>query len=120
MTTVARIVSRNVHSRRGFTTTSLTRTFATSVVRAQAVPTEKPVLNKDFKIYRWVCVIESSCFRKLSIAFVLQNPDEPAKQPTLQTYTIDLNQCGPMVCFTHHPLSPPLMLIIIHISFWTR
>lgn len=30
------------------------RTFATSSVRAQAVPTEKPVLKKEFKIYRWV------------------------------------------------------------------
>ncbi|KIM66553.1 hypothetical protein SCLCIDRAFT_58458, partial [Scleroderma citrinum Foug A] len=24
------------------------------------------------------------------------NPDEPDKQPTLQSYTIDLNQTGPM------------------------
>ncbi|OBZ78259.1 Succinate dehydrogenase [ubiquinone] iron-sulfur subunit, mitochondrial [Grifola frondosa] len=54
------------------------RTFASSAARAQAVPTQKPVLNKEFKIYRW-------------------NPDEPAKKPTLQSYTIDLNQCGPMI-----------------------
>ncbi|CCL99515.1 uncharacterized protein FIBRA_01533 [Fibroporia radiculosa] len=54
------------------------RTFASSSARNQAVPTEKPVLNKEFKIYRW-------------------NPDEPAAKPTLQTYTVDLNQCGPMV-----------------------
>jgi hypothetical protein len=27
----------------------------------------------------------------------LQNPDEPAKKPTLQSYLIDLNQTGPMV-----------------------
>ena len=27
----------------------------------------------------------------------VQNPDEPAKKPTLQSYTIDLNQTGPMV-----------------------
>lgn len=33
---------------------SSARTFATSSVRAQAVPTEKPVLKKEFKIYRWV------------------------------------------------------------------
>ncbi|THG95612.1 hypothetical protein EW145_g7925 [Phellinidium pouzarii] len=26
-----------------------------------------------------------------------QNPDEPSKKPTLQSYTVDLNQCGPMV-----------------------
>jgi hypothetical protein len=31
------------------------------------------------------------------IDIVLQNPDEPAKKPTLQSYTIDLNQTGPMV-----------------------
>lgn len=43
------------------------------------MPTEKPVLNKQFKIYRW-------------------NPDEPAKKPELQTYNINLNECGPMVC----------------------
>ncbi|KAI0728572.1 hypothetical protein C8Q72DRAFT_885148 [Fomitopsis betulina] len=48
------------------------RTFATSSARAQAVPTEKPVLTKKFKIYRW-------------------NPDEPAAKPKLQTYSIDLN-----------------------------
>ncbi|KAH7915501.1 iron-sulfur protein subunit of succinate dehydrogenase, Sdh2p [Hygrophoropsis aurantiaca] len=54
------------------------RSFTTSAARWQAVPTEKPVLNKEFKIYRW-------------------NPDEPAKKPTLQSYTIDLNQTGPMI-----------------------
>ncbi|TCD63301.1 succinate dehydrogenase complex, subunit B [Steccherinum ochraceum] len=54
------------------------RSFASSAARAQAVPTEKPVLSKEFKIYRW-------------------NPDEPATKPTLQSYTIDLNQCGPMI-----------------------
>lgn len=31
------------------------RAFASSATRAQAVPTEKPVLEKTFKIYRWVC-----------------------------------------------------------------
>jgi len=40
-------------------------------------PAKKP-LNKTFKIYRW-------------------NPDEPAKKPHLQEYTIDLNKSGPMV-----------------------
>ncbi|EIM83774.1 succinate dehydrogenase and fumarate r [Stereum hirsutum FP-91666 SS1] len=57
---------------------TLARTFATSSARRQAVPTEKPALNKQFKIYRW-------------------NPDEPAKKPELQTYNINLNECGPMV-----------------------
>ena len=30
------------------------RGFASSAATRQAVPTEKPVLNKEFKIYRWV------------------------------------------------------------------
>lgn len=34
--------------------------------------------SKDFSIYRW-------------------NPDEPGKKPSLQTYSIDLKKCGPMV-----------------------
>ncbi|KAI5991049.1 iron-sulphar subunit protein of succinate dehydrogenase [Pisolithus orientalis] len=54
------------------------RSFASSAARWQAVPAEKPVLQKEFKIYRW-------------------NPDEPDKKPMLQSYTIDLNQTGPMV-----------------------
>lgn len=37
---------------------SAVRGFATSVQRAQAVPSEKPVLNKEFKIYRWVSWLE--------------------------------------------------------------
>lgn len=31
------------------------RGFASSAARAQAAPVQKPVLNKEFKIYRWVC-----------------------------------------------------------------
>ena len=31
------------------------RGFASSAARAQAAPLQKPVLNKEFKIYRWVC-----------------------------------------------------------------
>jgi len=54
------------------------RTFASSAATSQAVPTEKQTLLKEFKIYRW-------------------NPDEPENKPTLQSYTIDLNQTGPMV-----------------------
>ncbi|CCF60630.1 hypothetical protein KAFR_0L00230 [Kazachstania africana CBS 2517] len=33
---------------------------------------------KTFKVYRW-------------------NPDKPAEKPHLQTYQVDLNECGPMV-----------------------
>ncbi|KAK2467189.1 hypothetical protein APHAL10511_000738 [Amanita phalloides] len=54
------------------------RTFASTASAGQAVPAEKPVLLKEFKIYRW-------------------NPDEPANKPYLQSYNIDLNQTGPMV-----------------------
>jgi succinate dehydrogenase (ubiquinone) iron-sulfur subunit len=32
-----------------------------------------------------------------SLSLLLQNPDEPAKKPHLQTYKVDLNACGPMV-----------------------
>ncbi|KAF7356735.1 Succinate dehydrogenase [ubiquinone] iron-sulfur subunit, mitochondrial [Mycena venus] len=58
---------------------SAARPFSSSAARALATPVaQKPALNKEFKIYRW-------------------NPDEPAKKPTLQSYTIDLNQTGPMI-----------------------
>lgn len=33
------------------------RSFASSASRFQAVPTEKPALNKEFKIYRWVRLV---------------------------------------------------------------
>lgn len=33
---------------------------------------------KKFSIYRW-------------------NPDEPSNKPTLQTYSLDMKKCGPMV-----------------------
>jgi hypothetical protein len=32
------------------------RAFASTARAAQAVPAEKPILTKEFKIYRWVCV----------------------------------------------------------------
>ncbi|PWN53849.1 succinate dehydrogenase iron-sulfur protein mitochondrial precursor [Violaceomyces palustris] len=54
--------------------------FSTSVPARLATPTSdpKPKKLKEFKIYRW-------------------NPDKPAEKPYLQSYTLDLNQCGPMV-----------------------
>ncbi|KAK0545017.1 succinate dehydrogenase complex, subunit B [Tilletia horrida] len=60
------------------------RAFSTSVPARLATeaadnpPASKKPQTKDFQIYRW-------------------NPDTPAEKPHLQTYTIDLNQCGPMV-----------------------
>ena len=43
--------ARSVHA---FRSALAVRTFASSAVCAQAVPTQKPVLQKEFKIYRWV------------------------------------------------------------------
>ena len=43
----------------------------------------------------------------------VQNPDEPAKKPTLQSYTIDLNQTGPMVS-PHYYLSSSLSSIALY------
>lgn len=57
-------------ARRALRTPTLARSLATA--------TEKPVLMKEFKIYRW-------------------NPDVPDAKPTLQSYKIDLNQTGPML-----------------------
>ena len=75
------------------------RGFASSAARAQATPLQKPVLNKEFKIYRWVCFLSDIRTFGNLMKYIswLQNPDEPEKKPTLQSYTIDLNQCGPMV-----------------------
>ena len=39
---------------------------------------EQPAKMKEFSIYRW-------------------NPEDPSKKPYQQTYSIDLNKCGPMV-----------------------
>jgi len=80
MSLATRIVTRQY-------TGTLSRAIANSARTsfAQPVPTEqpssprsKPALMKEFKIYRW-------------------NPDEPQKKPILQSYNIDLNQCGPMI-----------------------
>ncbi|KAJ3530356.1 hypothetical protein NMY22_g8605 [Coprinellus aureogranulatus] len=45
---------------------------------SRSMATQKPVLMKEFKIYRW-------------------NPDKPEEKPKLQSYKIDLNQTGPMI-----------------------
>ncbi|KAI0261212.1 alpha-helical ferredoxin [Gloeopeniophorella convolvens] len=73
LATVARGVAKPLPLR-----ASALRSFASSSVSRQAVPTEVKPLNKEFKIYRW-------------------NPDEPDKKPELQSYIINLNECGPMV-----------------------
>lgn len=52
--------------------------FMKQFVRSLATAAEKPTLNKSFKIYRW-------------------SPDTPEIKPKLHEYTINLNDCGPMV-----------------------
>ncbi|CBQ70235.1 Succinate dehydrogenase [ubiquinone] iron-sulfur protein, mitochondrial precursor [Sporisorium reilianum SRZ2] len=67
-------------------TSRTTAAFSTSAAARLATPTTdanvgssgKPQHLKQFKIYRW-------------------NPDKPAEKPRLQSYTLDLNQTGPMV-----------------------
>jgi len=74
-----------------------TRAFSSSVSRWLAVPQQKPVLMKEFKIYRWVGYL--GIFRVCKqLTIYTQNPDQPEKKPELQSYKIDLNQTGPMVC----------------------
>ena len=64
-----RIMQSLVAARTGVFRKSV-RGFASSAARAQATPVQKPVLNKEFKIYRWV---RSGC---CSVAFVLAREAE--------------------------------------------
>ncbi|KAI9597215.1 mitochondrial succinate dehydrogenase iron-sulfur subunit [Syncephalis fuscata] len=50
----------------------------TSMAKEADASTGKPVLLKKFEIYRW-------------------DPEQPSEKPHLQTYQVDINQCGPMV-----------------------
>ena len=64
----------------------IARAISSTAARGFAQPTdqkEAPVASKsdnmkEFKIYRW-------------------NPDTPAEKPKLQSYKVDLSQCGPMM-----------------------
>jgi len=66
--------------------TLASRAFHSSPSAGFAQPTEdapsstagKAAKMKEFKIYRW-------------------NPDQPAEKPKLQSYHVDLSQCGPMM-----------------------
>ncbi|SNX82206.1 Succinate dehydrogenase [ubiquinone] iron-sulfur subunit, mitochondrial [Melanopsichium pennsylvanicum] len=60
-----------------FSTTAAAR-LATPTSDANVGSSGKPQHMKQFKIYRW-------------------NPDKPSEKPRLQSYTLDLNQTGPMV-----------------------
>ncbi|EJT51329.1 succinate dehydrogenase iron-sulfur subunit [Trichosporon asahii var. asahii CBS 8904] len=66
---------------------TVARQLSTSAASQFAQPSEstatpaagtKPPQIKEFKIYRW-------------------NPDTPSEKPKLQSYKVDLNQCGPMM-----------------------
>jgi len=43
-----------VSTRSALSRTFLARAFATSLCASQATPLQKPVVEKEFKIYRWV------------------------------------------------------------------
>jgi succinate dehydrogenase (ubiquinone) iron-sulfur subunit len=92
------------------------RAFASSARSWQAVPQQKPVLMKEFKIYRWVSVSIPTSLVLSRTWLWLQNPDEPDKKPSLQTYQLDLNQTGPMVSrpetFFFPPASPQWLYYI--------
>jgi len=80
MSFATRIVTR--HSTSQFTraiASSARTSYASPMPKEQpASPQAKPPLVKEFKIYRW-------------------DPEQPQNKPTLQSYNVDLNQCGPMI-----------------------
>jgi succinate dehydrogenase (ubiquinone) iron-sulfur subunit len=57
---------------------SKSSSFATPAEEHAGQQPSSSAESKEFSIYRW-------------------NPDEPSKKPSLQTYSIDLKKCGPMV-----------------------
>ncbi|OCF33581.1 succinate dehydrogenase [ubiquinone] iron-sulfur subunit, mitochondrial [Kwoniella heveanensis CBS 569] len=58
---------------------SASRAFHATASASLATPAEsKSAQVKEFKIYRW-------------------NPDTPSEKPKLQSYKVDLSQCGPMM-----------------------
>ncbi|OZJ04771.1 hypothetical protein BZG36_01866 [Bifiguratus adelaidae] len=85
-----RALEQFVQLENSIATQGAARTLKTSATANMASPqesapslTEEPVagkepLNKTFQIYRW-------------------NPDKPTEKPQLQSYTVDINSCGPMV-----------------------
>lgn len=61
-------------------TLSAVRAISTTAPLHHAAPSPTPPTQKlkEFKIYRW-------------------NPDAPSEKPTLQSYQVNLAECGPMV-----------------------
>ncbi|KAG8751306.1 succinate dehydrogenase complex, subunit B [Serendipita sp. 396] len=84
MSLVGGVVARQC-ARSGFGFTTRTIASSARLSLAQPVPKEQPAepsakapLVKEFKIYRW-------------------DPEQPEQKPRLQSYKVDLNQCGPMI-----------------------
>lgn len=78
------LATRTTTSRLLASTKALTaaRAISTTAPRHHAAPAPTPTAPsqklKEFKIYRW-------------------NPDAPSEKPTLQSYQVNLAECGPMV-----------------------
>lgn len=74
-------ISSSLLPRQRFISSTSVKSFATPAeehASPEASSTATGSNIKKFSIYRW-------------------NPDEPSKKPTLQTYSIDMKKCGPMV-----------------------
>jgi len=76
-TSALRSVASTSIATRAFATTAAAR-FAQPNEKAETPAAGKKPQMKEFKIYRW-------------------NPDTPAEKPRLQSYHVDLSQCGPMM-----------------------
>ena len=83
-TKVARILGKGEPKKKNFQVLEghpAAQQHAEVAVEAQESIKEKAEeLKKEFKIYRW-------------------NPDHPNNKPYLQSYFVDLSNCGPMVNF---------------------
>ncbi|XP_003742773.1 succinate dehydrogenase [ubiquinone] iron-sulfur subunit, mitochondrial [Galendromus occidentalis] len=72
MALMLRSIQLGASQTRNVTTGAVTRAAAAAAVQ------EKPELKKTFTVYRF-------------------DPEKKGDKPRMQTYTVDLNQCGPMV-----------------------
>ncbi|RVD80989.1 uncharacterized protein DFL_008871 [Arthrobotrys flagrans] len=73
--TLRLLASSNI---RRFSPTIINSTRCLATLAKEEVVKNKEPLVKKFSIYRW-------------------SPDEPTKKPQMQEYSINLNECGPMV-----------------------
>ncbi|GHJ84798.1 hypothetical protein NliqN6_1200 [Naganishia liquefaciens] len=75
--TASRLVASSSSSK-GFTAAARALSTTAPLLHAAPAPTPAQQKLKEFKIYRW-------------------NPDAPSEKPTLQSYQVNLAECGPMV-----------------------